>query len=1097
MRFEVLGPVRVVHAGQVRGPISTLRRRLLAVLLARANRPVSMEALSAALWADDAPKRPANSLHIHVHRLRQVLDHPDRLCGVPNGYVLEVGPDELDASLFESRHEEARQAVRDGDLDRAVEGFRSALALWREEAYADIDECRIVALEVRRLGEARMIAREELYDAELARGRAREIVPELTELVAAFPLREKLTGQLMLALHRSGRQTRALTAYRTLGRRLSRDLGTGPGPELRDLYERIRAEDPDLRHHDDAAVGKGKVKRAPTVGNAPAQAPAPLRPGQLPPAPGAFVGRDRELADLEQVLADDDGGVVVITGMAGVGKTGLAIRYAHQIAERFGDGQLYLDLRGHAPGPALEPTEALGILMRGLGARPSRAWETVAEASAEYRSLLTGRKMLVLLDNAATAEQVRPLLPATPGCLTLVTSRNRLSGLVAREGARRIGVGVLPAGDAEGLLARLLGARRLAAEPAEVAALIEACAGLPLALRIAAAQLADEPHRSIGAYLTELRAHGLVALALDDDDHSAVGRAFELSYQRLEAEERRLFRLLGLVPGLDFTAGAAAALAHTSEANARFMIRRLLGAHLLEEPESGRYRFHDLLRDYAAQRAGDEEPEEARCTALDRLFAWYYQGKQAACTVLVARRREPPPPVLPDGLPSVEPADIEEAIGWLRAEFLNLIAATRAAVECGSSHWVWHLGLGIAHDMAYRGFLADSLALSRRVVDAARTTDDPVPLAYALAELCALQGLAGEQIPDDGLATAIGLAENSGDRHAKAYCLYLAGVTSHRQGDLTAAVDLLTRALRVYREIGDDPGGLGYTLLHLGNVAFLGGDVRLAERRWSEMLELADEVNSATLTALLNLIEARVVLGMLDGLEALLDRAERVVADQADGVRALILACTRASWLAEQGRIGEALRRAEDAVRLADEVSIPRMRCETGLALGSCLLRAGQWERARAPIESAVETSRPPTQLPEYYARALRWLAELEFAVGDLAAAEARAREAMDSAPEWDRMTRGDALLVRARVAVASGRPSTALEHGEQALAIHGQTGFFLGLARAHEVLGEACHAVGTDEATRKGTEHLREALRMFETYGSPEAVEVERLLRH
>ncbi|RMI39043.1 hypothetical protein EBN88_15710 [Streptomyces triticirhizae] len=369
------------------------------------------------------------------------------------------------------------------------------------------------------------------------------------------------------------------------------------------------------------------VRPAPPAGRA---ASTGAIPSQLPPVPGAFTGRDAELGALEQVTTGVDGvGLVVVTGTPGIGKTSFALRYAHQVADRYADGHLYLDLRGHSPAPALRPIEALESLTRSLGDEAWRAPATLEEAAARYRSLLADRRMLLLLDNAASAEQVRPLLPGTPHGLTLITSRRRLSGLLIWEGAHRIRLGVLPAEDARRLLARLLGTRRVAAAPEQTAALISACAGLPLALRIAATQLADEPWRPLQDYVAELRGHGLAALSLNDERRT-VSSVFDLSYRKLDAVTRRVFRLLGLVPSRDITVDAVAALSGTTPATARGLLRSLTEAHLLDEHAPGHYRFHDLLRQYARQLAEVEDPADARAEARERLTAWLYRTPTAA-----------------------------------------------------------------------------------------------------------------------------------------------------------------------------------------------------------------------------------------------------------------------------------------------------------------------------------------------------------------------------------------------------------------------------------------------------------------------------------
>ena len=1089
MRFEVLGPVRVIEDGRAVGLISPLRRRILAVLLARANRAVSADLLGEVLWGEAQPERPDKSLQVHVHRLRQVLDRPERLARVPGGYLLAVRPGELDAADFERLHAEARDARLGDDLDAAAALFRDALACWKGSPFADVDDGVVVGPEARQLAEARLIVHEELYEVEFTRGRVREIVPELTELVAGFPLRERFTAQLMLALYRSGRQARALTAFRATRRRLAHELGAEPGRELRELYNAMRAEDPRL-------FVEGSPRRLSAGAHAPVRV-SWVPPSQLPPAPGAFVGREAELADLEATtMASDGPGIVGITGMAGVGKTGLALRYAHAVADRFGEGQLYLDLRGHAPVPALEPIEALGHLLRGLGGDPARAAGNVEEATAEYRSLVADRKLLVVLDNAASAEQVRPLLPAGPGCLTVITSRDRLTSLVAREGVRRIGLSVLPADDVLELLSRLIGSERVASEPDHAAALIEACAGLPLALRIAAAQLADEPHRTMAEYLAELREQGLKTLELHDDEPFAVAAAFDVSYERLDHETRRVFRLLGLIPGLDFTVDAAATIAAIDPVTARQAIRRLTGAHLLDEHASGRYRLHDLIRDYARDRAVSEETAGARQDALERLFAWYDGGKRAARGLLVANRRELPAPARPRGIAEVALADAHAATSWLNAEVGNIAAAVRAAhdVDGALRLWTWHLTIGLAVVMTNRGYVDLVLPLTETALSAARAADDPVAIAHTMTEHSTVRYLAGLPVPDEVLAEALRLTEAVGDDGAHGYCLNLAGVISLRNRDLARAEHHLGAALTVYRRT-HDVGGQCLTLNNLGAVTYLLGDLQRTARTWEEILALqGDQVTNTTPIALANLIWVRIMLGRPEGVDALFERAESAVAQVGDQSKKSQLAHIRAQWHRERGEYDLAVEQAVTAKNIADEVGMPHLRTGPREELGLCRLALGDLEAARAEFEDAKEFAEA-VGMHDSGSAAARGLARTELAAGDVPMAEAFAREAAELSSNADRVGEAESASVLAMVELARGHVREAIDHAEAALAIHRETGHVLGQARALGVLGAARIASRDPVIADQGVEHLREALERFEAFGSPDAVDVRRLI--
>lgn len=1056
MRFEVLGTVQAIVDAQVVGPISDLRRRLLAVLLVRANRAVPVGTLAEALWGAELPRSPSNSLQVHVHRLRQVLDRPERLRGVPGGYLLEVGPGELDAVEFTDLHTAARNAAAVGDLERAVSRFRSALALWRGTPYADVTEPRVVAAEANRLAEARLIASEELYDAELALNRAREIVPELTELVAAYPLRERIVGQLMLALYRSGRQSRAEMIYHATRRRLAHELKAEPGRALRELFESIRAESPALD------------RPSTTTGTTPAQ---------LPPAPGAFLGRKDELAELDGQAA----GPIVLSGMAGVGKTALALHYAHSVADRYGDGQLYVDLRGHSPAPALEPLDALGHLLRGLG--KEQVPESVADAANEYRSLIAGRKMLILLDNAASADQVRPLLPAGSSCLTLVTSRSRMTGLAARDGAHRLVLGTLETAVARQLLDRLLGTQRVEAEPGPVAELIEVCAGLPLALRIAAAQLTDEPHRTIADYLLELRERGLAALALSDDEQSAVAGAFDLSYQRLEPAVRRLFRLAGLVPGLDFTAPAVAAMSELPVADARAALRTLTGAHLLDEHAAGRYRFHDLLRDYARTRAMAEETAEQRAEAMNRLCTWYYRGREVAARLLIAWRLEPPCPPLPD-VPAVQFASRTEARDWLIHEFDNIHAAIRDCADHGPVHWCWHLALGVVTDMERYGRRVDVLSMLDTVVTAARAAGDQQAVALSLGELGIISSGVGRPLEPEHVSQLVAAAEAAGDDAVLGFGLYVAGTIKVRGNDRPAAREFLQRACEVQQR-ADDTVGQSLTHLQLAFVSYHSGDLGSAVDEWERSAELAGaEAPSIAVAGVLYACHGRITLGRLAGIDELFEHGRRLVEELDDTSRRCVINYLRGGLLRDTGRPGEGLELLLAAHRQAEELDIVRVRALVRNELGFCHLELGDLAAARRAFEEAAELASAEL-LREYRAHAVRGLAVVALAGSEFGEAESLARDAVELSTGTDRMQEGAAVVVLARVKWALGDPEAASKYGAEALAILQETGYVLGIARAHLVLGEVL-------ADRQ---HLLEALRGFEAFGSTEAADARKAL--
>src|ERR1700722_4737306 len=507
LRVALLGPVRAWRGETELELGAPQRRAVLGLLAARANQAVSRDELIDGIWGDQLPARSVNELHADVSRLRAALD-PGRahraggqvLMASGRGYLLRLAPGQLDAELFAGRLAAARASRRAGDLVAAAASLESALRLWQGVALGGIPGpwAEIVRTG---LGDQRLTATEEHIELLLELGRPAEAGGPLPELVRARPPRERFSGQLMLALYRCGRQAEALTAFADARRVLVRELGIEPGQELRALHARILAADPGL----DAPV-------APVTAAAGAGRPAAVRdrpvPAQLPADVAAFTGRDAELAALDLLLAGvagtagavgqpglGDGAAVpiaVLAGTAGVGKTALAVRWARRAAAAFPDGQLYVNLRGYDPGAPVPPGDALAGILRALGLAGEDIPAGEDERAAAYRSLLDGRRMLVVLDNAASVEQARPLLPGSPSCLVVVTSRDSLAGLVGRHGAGRLASDMLPAADAFGLLRTLIG-DRVDAEPDAAAELAAQCARLPLALRVAAELAAASP----------------------------------------------------------------------------------------------------------------------------------------------------------------------------------------------------------------------------------------------------------------------------------------------------------------------------------------------------------------------------------------------------------------------------------------------------------------------------------------------------------------------------------------------------------------------------------------------------------------------------
>ena len=499
MEFCLLGPL-LVRSGGIVVPVPRGKQRVvLTLLLLKANRVVSVEQLCEAVWDASAPRAARVTIQNYVKRLRHDLKDAsrDRIGTRPPGYFMRVDAGELDLFRFEVLSRSAREAAKATAWARASAQACAALSLWRGEPLEDVESELLAAREVPRLTEIRMQLLEIQLDADLHLGRHAEVIPELRRLVHANALREKLHAMLMLALYRNGQQGEAFAVYQAARRVLMEELGTEPGVGLRELYQRVVGADPAL---------------AVTAPRKPASSLAVrVVPRELPSAVRHFTGRHQELATLTGMLAEAPDGppgtvaISVIGGTAGVGKTALALHWAHQVAERFPDGQLYVNLRGYDAGQPVGAPSALAGFLRALGMPGQNVPVEPAERAARYRSLLAGRRMLILLDNASGIDQVRPLLPATGGCVVLVTSRDTLPGLIARDGAQRLELDVLPLAAAVSLLRRLIG-DRVDAEPEATAVLAAQCAQLPLALRLAAELAAVRPGESIAELTNELAA---------------------------------------------------------------------------------------------------------------------------------------------------------------------------------------------------------------------------------------------------------------------------------------------------------------------------------------------------------------------------------------------------------------------------------------------------------------------------------------------------------------------------------------------------------------------------------------------------------------
>jgi DNA-binding SARP family transcriptional activator/tetratricopeptide (TPR) repeat protein len=777
-------------------------RLLLAILLLEQGRVVPAPRLCELLWEGNPPERARQSLHSHVARIRATFARMEpgeavALASHRDGYLIQVDPDAVDAHRFRALLDEAATV---SDLARRDELLRSALALWRGPALLDTASDWLRQRLCTELDELRMRALEDSMDTGLALGRHRELIPELARLAGENPGRERLTGQHMLALHRAGRTADALGAYTRACTHLAEQLGLSPGPELRQLHEKILREDPALQ------------SPAPAVA-VETQSVTALRPAQLPSDLAHFTGRLDHLRTLDELLANRDSCTAVVisalAGAGGVGKTALAVHWAHQVRDRFPDGQLYVNLRGFDPGaPAMTAAEALRGFLDALGVPPGRVPSDLHAQAGLYRSLLADRRVLVVLDNARDAEQVRALLPGTPGCAVLITSRHQLASLVATDGAHPLPLDLLTAGESRELLARRLGAARITAEPYAVEDIITSCARLPIALAIVSARAATHPGLTLAALAGELRqARGGLGAFTGDDAATDLRAVFGLSYRDLHPAAARLFRLLGLHPGPDIAIPAAASLAGVTAGQVRPLLAELTGAHLIIEHPPGRYSFHDLLRAYATELAHGHDPDPDRAAARHQILDHYLHAAHRAALLLDPHL---PSPTLAEAHPSVTPeavTDQAQALAWFAAERPVLLAAIGQAAGSGLHTHAWQLAWTLIGFLARRGHWRDLTDTQHTALSAARSAADPYAQAQAHRGIAnAYTWLARHDEADDHFRQALDLFSGIGDRTGQADIHHGLAWSCNQQDRHSAALDHAQQALHHYRAAGDEAG---------------------------------------------------------------------------------------------------------------------------------------------------------------------------------------------------------------------------------------------------------------------------------------------------
>ena len=840
---QLLGPVELSAEGRAVEVGPPQRRTVMAALAVDVGRPVAVDAVIERVWGPHAPDGARGAVHAHVARIRRMCEQAAEAAQEPlllvrrsGGYLLEARPDQVDVYRFRQLVDQARAAA---PADPARAGLlREALDLWRGEPLSGLNgEWAARMREAWRrqhqdaaVGWAR---------AELRHGDPAPVIGPLTGLLGEYPLAEPLAEALMRALHETGRSAEALDCYAAVRKRLAEELGTDTGPALRQLHQSI------LRGHRPTSPRRPEPSAVIRHPEPSAVIRQTELPAQLPMAVRGFTGRDGELARLAAILASAEGesaAVVIsaVSGMAGVGKTALAVHWARRVESAFPDGQLYVNLRGFDPqGSVVPPTEAVRGFLDALGVRPERMPPGLEAQVGLYRSLLTGRRMMVVLDNARDEEQVRPLLPGSVGCMALVTSRNRLTGLAATEGAHLLAVDPLTPAGARDVLARRLGAGRVAAEPAAVADVVTWCAGLPLALAVVSARAAAQPRRPLGALADELREAGGRLDALDGGEESSQVRAvFSWSYSALSPAAARLFRLLALHPGPDLDRRAAAALSGAPPERVRALLAELTGGHLLVEHAPGRYAFHDLLRVYAGELVTAYDDEWERRSALRRMMDHYLHSARAADVLVTPQPNPVDAPAPKSGANPLEFEDYGRALAWFVAEHPVLLEIVRQPRPGFDGH-VWRLVTVLATFLDRHGYWQSLLTAARSALVAAEREGDLAGRAGAHRGLgLTLDRLKCPERAREHYLRALELFAALGSDAGQARTHQHLSRMSAEQGSSELVLEHAYRSLEHYRAAGDRAGQAA-ALNHIGwRQANLGDHLR-ALAHCEQALELA------------------------------------------------------------------------------------------------------------------------------------------------------------------------------------------------------------------------------------------------------------------
>ncbi|MGY0058555.1 AfsR/SARP family transcriptional regulator [Streptomyces sp. LZ34] len=983
MDFEIsiLGPVELRAEGR-RDPLGSAKIALmLAALALEAGKPVALDTLIDHLWDGDPPGKPRASLHSCAAKIRRRLPPPDGpgspslLIQRAHTYTLDVDPDTVDWHRFGRLAAQARSLSDSGDDAQALALLQQAEALWRGEPLAGLgglwaENARAT------LAEGRLAATLTRIGIEFRRGRFVDLVGELSALVARHPTDETLIRHLMVASYSSGRQADALRTYDLARRRLSEELGADPGEALTHTHRLILNRAP---------VSELLTGHTPTAtATATAAATVATAPNNLP-GHGELVGREEEMRTLQAALQSPTGGGAVIalqtiTGMGGVGKSLLALHAARRLARRFPDGSLHLDLQAHAAGQRpLTPQAALTSLLRYLGVPATAIPHDLDELTSLWRTMLTSRRAVIILDDAADPEQVRPLLPGSSSSLIIITSRRRLVGL---PGVRPLFLDVLPTDDAAALFRRLVGPER-SQDANDVANLVRLCGQLPLAIELAAGRMISRPTWTTAHLIQRLsRGHG--RLSEFRDVYTDIARAFEMSYNTLTTDQQTVFRLLGLHLGPEFGPHSAAALTGLPLEETERIIESLLDAHLLQEPAPDRYRFHDLLGEYALTLAATEDTEEEREQAIQRLIDFHLNASAQADRMIYPRRARLDLHLAPSPCPLPAWPDAQDAKHWLTAERTALVAAERHARTHHHPTQAAQFAHVLAGFLDAEGYWAEAQRMHEHAAAHWRTSGDTRAEARALIDLSAVHSHAGRYgQADEAGQRALELARATGDTEGEEEALNSLGTLQWHLGKLEGALAVHEELLELRRRTNDSwkvarsQMMVGITLLYLGRHA---ESLDAFQNALSAFQTLSDRRGESI--TLNNLAELYLHTDDVDSARSALEKSleiSRAIGSRSD--QAKIMATLGSTLNSSPEKVDSALDLQRDALFTFRRLGDRRSECATLAGIGEALHTAGRLHEAAAHYTSSLELARTIGAALEE-ARALRSLGTVERRLG-------------------------------------------------------------------------------------------------------------------